>query len=255
MVAGAKSEEVKLPIPFYLIGHPQGIVLFDSGLALEFPEQVNAWWLHRWMQKLLPYEFLTEDSAVEQLKKRGISPEQVRFIILSHLHYDHSSGVQDFPNARIVISKKEWESSKVGRWRALMRGIMLQALKGIEDRLLLIDYASGSPWGPFESSYDLFGDGSLILLSTPGHTPGSQSLLVTLGSGKKVLLTGDAVWVRENYLWPSPKSWFIRHFEEKAKQSWDTTLRIKKYHDENPDTFIFPGHDPHLWGELPSEFQ
>jgi len=255
MVAGGKSEEIRIPIPFYVIRHTQGVVLFDSGLGVEFPDQVNAWWGHRWSQKLLPFEFRKEEAAVEQMKRMGIPPDEVRFIILSHLHNDHASGIQDFPKAKIVLSKKEWESLPKSRWRARLKGIMLEPLKGVRERLQLIDYSKGIAHGPFESSHDFFGDGSLILLSTPGHTPGSQSLLVSLSSGLKILLTGDAVWVRENYLWPSPKSWFIRTFEEDASQAWKTTLQLRKFHEENPEVLIIPGHDPHLWGELSSEYR
>lgn len=254
MAAGAPSEAVKLPIPFYVIRHSRGVVLFDSGLSLEFPGQVQGWWLHRWFQKILPFTLKEEETAVRRLEKMGIKPEDVKMIVVSHLHYDHSSGLQDFPNAKVVLSKAEWENSRVGRTRALFRGILKEALKGVENRLQLVEYAETTAVPPFEGSYDLMGDGSLMLLSTPGHTPGHQSLLVTLASGKKILLTGDAVWVRENYLESKPKSWIIRHFEEKAGRAWKTTLEIKQFHEEHPEVEIIPGHDPHLWPELPVEF-
>ena len=78
---------------------------------------------------------------------------------------------------------------------------------------------------------------------------------VTFDSGKKVLLTGDAVWLRENYLRPAPKSWFIRTFEEDEGQAWQTTLKIRKFAEENPDVLIIPGHDPTLWDRLPPEIK
>jgi len=255
MVAGGPSEEVRIPIPFYVILHPQGVVLFDSGLGEDFREQVHGWWAHRLFQLLLPYQFKKSDAAVQQLKRMGIPPEAVRVLVVSHMHLDHVGGLRDFPNATVVVSRTEWESANVGRWRARLRGVMKEQLEGIEKRLRLVDFQPGTAVGPFDASDDLFGDGSLILLPTPGHTPGHESLLVTLGSGKRVFLTGDAVWVRENYLRPAPKSWFIRHFEENCDEAWETTLKIKEFSEKNPDVLIIPGHDPHVWKELPEEMR
>lgn len=255
MVDGAASESVKIPIPFYVIRHPQGIILFDSGFGEDFRDQVHGWWAHRLFQLLLPYQFKRSDAAVEQLKKIGIPPEAVRTIIVSHLHLDHAGGLRDFPEASIVLSRGEWEHANVGRWLARLRGVMKEQLEGIEKRLWIIDYQPGTAYEPFDASVDLFGDGSLILLSTPGHTPGHQSLLVTTGSGKKVLLAGDAVWARENYTIPAPKGWIIRHLEENADEAWETTLKIQKFSQMYPDVLIIPGHDPHLWKEIPSEIR
>ncbi len=78
---------------------------------------------------------------------------------------------------------------------------------------------------------------------------------VTFDSGKKVLLTGDAVWLRENYLRPAPKSWFIRTFEENGPEAWATTQKISQFSKENPDVLIVPGHDPFVWKELPPELK
>lgn len=253
MVSGGESRTVKIPIPVYVIRHPKGVFLFDSGLGRDFANEVGG--VRRLSQLLLPSQFNREDAAVVQLKKIGIPPESVRYIVVSHLHYDHAGGLRDFPEARVVVSRAEWENANVGGLRAALRGIMPGQLAGVEKRLWLVDYGAGTSLDPFDASLDLFGDGSLLLLSTPGHTPGHQSLLVTLGSGKKVLLTGDAVWVRENYLRPVPKGWFIRHLEEKEGEAWATTLRIKKFHEENPGTFIIPGHDPNLWPTLPTVFR
>ncbi len=252
MVDGAASETVHIPIPFYVITHPQGIILFDSGLGEEFREQVHGWWVHRLFQLALPYEFKKSDAAAEQLKKLGIPPEAVRFIVVSHLHYDHAGGLRDFPNATIVVSRGEWEYANVGRWLARFRGVMTEQLEGIEKRLWIVDYQPGTAYGPFDASGDLFGDGSLILISTPGHTPGHQSLLVTTGLGRRVLLTGDAVWAQENYRVPAPKGWAVRHFEENGAEAWETTLKIQKFSQMYPDILIIPGHDPFLWKQLPS---
>lgn len=253
LVAGGVSEDVKLPIPFYVIRHPKGVVLFDSGLGLEYRRQVAGWWVSRFIERIFASEFSEDQAAVQQLRSAGIQPDDVAFIVISHLHYDHAGGLRDFPKAKIVVSRKEWENANVGRWKARARGVMIEQLAGISERLQLVDYPSDSTMGPFPGSFDLFGDGALVLLSTPGHTPGHQSLLVTTESGKKVLLTGDAVWVRENYEGPAPKSFFVRHLEEEEGLAWASTLAIHQFAEANPEVFVIPGHDPHLWKELPAE--
>lgn len=248
MVEGGAPEKIRIPIPFYVIRHPRGIVLFDSGLGVSFLEQSDAWWPHRLVNHFFPAEFQPKDAAVEQLKAEGIAPEDVTYVVVSHLHYDHAGGLLDFPKATIVVSRAEWEHANVGRWKARFRGVMSEQLSGLSGRVQAVDYGDGD-------RFDLFGDGALILLSTPGHTPGHQSLLVMTGSGRKVLLTGDAVWVRENYQRPAPKSFFIRHLEEDAGPAWASTLKIREFAEKNPDALIIPGHDPSVWKELPSEIR
>ncbi len=252
MVDGAVSEKVRIPIPFYVIRHPRGVVLFDSGLGTSFREQTEGWWVHRLFNSLLPSDFEDKDAAVNQLKEMEIAPEDVTHVVVSHLHYDHAGGLRDFPNATVVVSKAEWGHANVGRWKARFRGVMNEQLEGLAGRVQVVDYGNTKNK---EARFDLFGDGALVLLSTPGHTPGHQSLLVTTGSDKKVLLTGDAVWVRENYQRPAPKSFFIRHLEEDADAAWASTLKIREFAGKNPDALVIPGHDPRLWRELPDQIR
>lgn len=250
LVEGGGKRKVFLPIPVYLIQHERGTVLFDSGLGTRFDQEVESWWLNRLLQLPLPYYLKREETAVERLSGLQMPPSAVRAIVISHLHFDHAGGIRDFPEAEVVVSRAEWERLAGNRWLVRSRGIIAEQLEGAKP--WIIDYQPGTALGPFEASYDLFGDGSILLISTPGHTPGHQSLLVTLKSGKKVLLTGDAVWVGDNYLKPAPKGWKARLVEEDEKEAWRTTLMIRQFHEENPDILIIPGHDPDLWKGLHS---
>lgn len=285
LVQGGAEKNVKIPIPVYVIRHPQeGLILFDSGLGLNFKRQLEGWWVHRFFQRFLPYELGPGETAAEQLAQEGIDPKEVRTIVVSHLHYDHAGGIADFPNATIVVSEDEWRHADTNRWQAALRGYRKEQYQDLNNRVQLIEYSPGSVYGPFEASFDLFGDGSLILLETPGHTPGHQSLLVKnllacpegtgpvsgpppltaslaqkLAAGDQrgtpvrshppacdILLTGDAVWVPEGYQRPAPKGWKARFLEEERDEAWITTQKIHQFHRENPEVVILTGHDPEI---------
>ena len=131
MVTGGESRPIKIPIPFSIIRHPRGVVLFDAGLGRDCHEQVQGWWLNRLFESFLPSEFQPTEAAVSQLQQMGISPESVRTIVVSHLHYDHAGGIGDFPAATVVVARGEWENADVGRWKARLRGVMKGQLEGI----------------------------------------------------------------------------------------------------------------------------
>lgn len=122
-------------------------------------------------------------SVRDQLAQIGVRPEQISFVGVSHYHFDHSGQVADFPDATLLIGKLDWE-----------------ALSGRPDRAKPF-----SPWADGEgklqtvqNDHDVFGDGRVVMLATPGHTPGHHSLLVRLADTGPVLLTGDVYHFAEN---------------------------------------------------------
>lgn len=248
MVSGGEWKSVRIPIPFYVIRHPQkGLILFDSGLGEEFVSQEQSWWVHRLANSLLPLEFDSQkDPAALQLAREGIDPQDVRYIIISHLHYDHAGGLRDFPNAKIVVSREEWSQAHVDRWKARGRGVMRDQLEGLAHRLELVDYSKSIPFESFDKTIDFFQDGFLRLISTPGHAPGHQSLLVTPppSQGQPVLLTGDAAWVMENVTVPLPKSLLIQWMEEDGPLAWKTLKKLHEFSKNHPEIKIIPGHQP-----------
>ena len=246
MVSGGEWKSVRIPIPFYVIRHPQkGLILFDSGLGKEFVSQEQSWWVHRLANSLLPLEFDSQkDPAALQLAREGIDPQDVRYIIISHLHYDHAGGLRDFPNAKIVVSREEWTQAYVDRWKARGRGVMSKQLEGLAHRLELVDYSKGVPFENFEKTVDLFQDGFLRVIFTPGHTPGHQSLLLTPPQGQPILFTGDAAWAMENIEKPAPKSWIVRTFEEESSSAWKSLQELHIFFKKHPEVKIVTGHQP-----------
>src|SRR5205814_1781685 len=127
----------------------------------------------------------------EQLRELGVEPREVKRVVMTHLHADHTSGMRLLPNARFVIARREWKAARAGG--AVTKGYVGHHLPP-EERVELVDFeAGGEPHGPFASTIDLLGDGSVRLVSTPGHTPGHMSVLLT-GRGREVLVVGDAAY-------------------------------------------------------------
>lgn len=158
----------------YLIKHAQGWFLWDTGISDAVaampnglaPGDPKAVYWHR------------SKTLVAQLDQLGVKPSDVKAMAVSHTHPDHIGNVELFPTAMLYVQKAEYE------WPGANN----------EPR-----FKPGHPVTELEGDRDIFGDGSVTALSTPGHTPGHQSLLVKLPKTGAVVLSGDAVHFRDNW--------------------------------------------------------
>jgi len=172
-----------LPVNVVAIEHPAGVCLFDTG---QEAAAARAGYFPRWhpFHRLSRFELAEEDEAAPQLERLGL--DGVRWVVLSHLHTDHAGGLGGLAATEVLISRVEWE-----RARGLLgqvRGYLPQYWPGwVMPRL--VDFSEPAI-GPFTGSEDVAGDGRLVLVPTPGHTPGHMSLLVRDGA-LRVLLGGD----------------------------------------------------------------
>jgi glyoxylase-like metal-dependent hydrolase (beta-lactamase superfamily II) len=175
-----------LPVNAFLVEHPDGLCLFDTG---QTARAASPDYFPRWQPffRLARFELEPEDEASAQLARIGASPADVRWVVLSHLHTDHAGGIAPFTSAEVIVSRLEWESAQGLRGR--IRGYLPQEWP---ERLAprLVDF-DGIAFGPFSASYDVAGDGHLLLVPLPGHTRGHAALLVQAGT-RKWLLGGDA---------------------------------------------------------------
>jgi N-acyl homoserine lactone hydrolase len=180
-------EPFDVPVPYFLIEHPKGYVLFDTGNALEVAQDKNK----HWKGIVQAYDpVMKEDEwCVNQIKKVGVKPEDIKYVILSHLHLDHAGGVGHFPNAKYIVQRDELHFAYVPDY--YMKGAYIRA-----------DFDKDVDWFILEGwrndKFDVFGDGSLIIYFTPGHTPGHQSLLVNLEKDGPMFLTADSCYTSEN---------------------------------------------------------
>jgi N-acyl homoserine lactone hydrolase len=154
----------------YLIKHGDEYLLWDTGHAMTMPNVAP------------------KVSLVDLLAKIDLKPDQIKYVGISHYHADHTGQVNSFPNATLLIGKGDWEAIASPK-----------PAEGVNFRPFEIWIKGEGKLEPVALDKDVFGDGSVIMLNTPGHTPGHHSLLVKLPQMGNVILSGDAAHFRENY--------------------------------------------------------
>lgn len=225
------SGKLTIPMPSFLIEHPRGLVLFDTGIAPEAIDDPVA----LYGQELADGLGIsgTEDQKIDkQIEALGYKLSDVTHVVSSHLHFDHNGGHHLFPDAKFYVGQGELEFA---HWPAPIGAFCYR-----EDQLARI---RNFDWRVVPGvDVDLFGDGSLVLLHMPGHTPGELSLKVRLAS-RTFLLTGDAVHLRAalELEYHFPIDWDTR-------VALNTLQRIKRIR-ESEDATVWITHDPDDWAE------
>ncbi len=238
-------EDRPLVASAYLLEHPTaGRVVIDPGYGRRtaaHPEEVPG----RSGAKFAGLEMGIP--LADQLQSQGVDPASVGTIFVTHMHTDHAAGIEDFPAATVVIDPAEWAFG--GRRSALHATIPLPEMETIPTRELTFP---DGPYGPFPEHEDVFGDGSLIALRTPGHTPGHTSFLVQL-SDRRVLITGDVAWFDEHWEGPALKGRFTRKVVEVDwRRSAQAQWWIHQLQQDDPELVVLSGHDPANLERLPT---
>ena len=219
---------IRVPIPSYLIEHPKGLVLFDSGMHPD--AQRDPAGRLGLAASVFDVHFRPGEEISARLESIGVRPEKIDFLVTSHLHFDHTGGHALIPNARLVVQRREWEAGHDPD--GIARNFYAPK-----------DYDLGHDVVAADGEHDLFGDGRVVCVPTYGHTPGHQSLRVRLDSGD-VILTGDACYLRrtlDDLHLPSIV------FDEAAMRESLARLRALRARGAR----IFYGHDPEFWAGVP----
>ncbi|MEO8039220.1 MAG: N-acyl homoserine lactonase family protein, partial [Betaproteobacteria bacterium] len=183
-----KSRQITIPVSMWIIEHPKGLVVFDTGNNVAVSEDCKAYWAPGNCDFLKPSQ-KREDVIDMQLKKLGYSVDKVKVVVTSHSHLDHIGNVEMFPKAIHVLQKAELYQAW---WPEKFQGRTTPGSFVMAD----IDNAREFNYLELNGDYDLFGDGSIIILQTPGHTIGHQSMKVKTASGQSIIISQDAVWMQ-----------------------------------------------------------
>lgn len=244
MIKGGRLLSIRCPAICALIEHPaRGHLLFDTGYSRhvlkgvrKFPMNLYSW--------VTPIDFQEQESAKEQLKARGLTPDAIKTIILSHFHIDHMGGLRDFPNAAYICSRKAIQSTRNVRGMKALFSAYMPDLEpsDFEDRTKMLEQpACPLSYPGFEKGYDLFGDGSIVAVDLPGHAAGQIGLFLRTEK-QTVLLAADACWTSRIYrecLLPHPLAKCIIH----DYAAFVSTLeKLYRLHQLRPDIKIIPSH-------------
>ena len=238
-----------VPCPVFLVQHPgAGAFLVDTGLhpsvAARPHENMGRAWARFAKPRLEPGRDIPA-----QLRERGHDANTIPLVVLTHLHQDHASGISAFPNSTFVVTDAEWEAATSDP-RPLLRGYRPAQFDYVFDyRTVSYAGASISSYSNFGRTFDLFGDGSVRLAHTPGHSAGHQSVICRLRD-RDFVIAGDAV-----YTWrqleggpPAPR--------QVDPHQWRRSLQeLQLFHRQYPQAVIVPGHDPAYWRALSPRYE
>lgn len=227
------GEEYEIPVPWYLITHPKGHVVIDGGNAKAAAEDPKGYW--GGISDVYWPVVADDQHVIPALQKAGFDPADVKWVVQSHLHLDHTgalSVIDQFPNAQVLCTRTEYEYAHAPDWFA-------------DGGYIKADYVKpGVPWvllDEGDDGYDLFGDGTLRLWRTPGHAPGHQSFEVNLPSGTTMLLTVDAAYTTDHW-----NEQALPGFVASVVDAVRSVQKLKRI-AARTDATVVTGHDPDAW--------
>lgn len=170
----------RLAAPCFLIQHPKGWLLWDTGLGDQYLNQ-------RFDDKKHGITEVVPVSLIAQLRQLGLTPDSITYVGLSHTHFDHTGNIALFSNATFLMQRSEYEFIQQ---RPLSSAVDQSTFSILKDKHKIL----------LKGDYDVFGDHTVLILFTPGHTPGHESLEIVLPNQGVIVLSGDLYHTRQAYL-------------------------------------------------------
>lgn len=215
--------KTRVPACVFLIDHPVGLALFDTGFSDRFVDMEGG------LGKIV--DMPEEHPIAARLEALEVDPANIEWVINSHLHLDHAGGNRMLPNATVVVQESEWDFGSAGE----------------DGAYAAEDFDTGQPVKKVRGEFDLFGDGTVTVFPTPGHTPGHQSCRVKTATGDAVL-AGDCCNFRRSLdeMRLPEQVYNADHYRGSLEAL--SALRLA-------GATIFYGHDPDFWASVPQAKQ
>jgi N-acyl homoserine lactone hydrolase len=245
-----KRDPNVIPIPAFLIRHPSaGAILVDTGLhpsiATDGKENFGGLGNRIGKPSLKPGE-----DVPAQLRKLGLDPGEIPVVVMTHLHSDHTSAISEFSKSTFVVSEREWEAGARGSNPAL-NGYRRQHFDYAFDyRTVDFDRAGNDSYASFGRTFDLFGDGSIHLAFTPGHSAGHISVICRLKRDDFVI-GGDAMYMLAQLEGDAP----LPPRPADAHNFRRSLQELRLFHSQFPAAVITPGHDPEFYAKLSARYE
>jgi N-acyl homoserine lactone hydrolase len=238
-----------IPVPAFLVTHPSaGHFVVDTGLHPSVTAKPSAN-LGRTVARFGRPELDAGQDLPAQLRSKGVDPKGIGTVVMTHLHFDHASGMSEFAGASFIVSDREWEAATTES-RPFFHGYRpAQYDYAFDYRTIDFDGPSVASYATFGRTFDLFGDGSVRLAYTPGHTAGHQSVICRLRD-RDLVIAGDAIYTLAQLddAPPPPRP--------EDPHTWRRSLQeLRLFHQRYPQAVIVPGHDARSWAELKRRYE
>ncbi len=243
-VAEASSARWKYAIAAIAVKHPAGLLIIDPGFGDSIGDDLRR--AGPFVMSVMGTE-RSKTSIRKAMEAAGMDVADARFAAITHAHWDHTGGLGDLRNARVLVAKTELEWTRPFT-RFFDHGVMPHHLKRAKERLFEFEF-SGPAIDGFEGTFDLFGDGAVVAVPLPGHTPGSTGFLVRGPKGVTWLFSGDTTWTFRGVELPAHK--FLRAFDSDLDALSSSIGRLHAFLENRPDVKVIPAHDGDALSALP----
>ncbi|MCA9651941.1 MAG: MBL fold metallo-hydrolase [Myxococcales bacterium] len=231
-----------------VVRHPEGTVAIDAGNSTNLKEEIQVYEgrTYRWL-RALPARLRPRESLADRFGEAGVDPGALRWVLPTHAHLDHLGGVLDLPPTPVLLSEPEQALVAEAREHVITE-VMPAHAHGVEGHEEALRF-DGGPYEIFDRHADLFGDGSVVVVPMPGHTPGSVAVFVNLPDGTRLLHVGDAVNDRSQIERLRGRASIMRRTDMDEPQANDNVARLHELQRRIPELRIIPAHERRAWAE------
>jgi glyoxylase-like metal-dependent hydrolase (beta-lactamase superfamily II) len=244
-VAQLTSDTWAYTIGSVLIRHPAGLVVLDPAFSRDVEGDLATM---PGLVQLLMGSAAGKTPLVTVMERAGVDPHDVRFALATHAHWDHVGALRDLPQAKVLLPRAELEWARTLD-RAMAGGVLTHHLADVKERLFLFDYTGPARDG-FDRSFDVFGDGSVVAVPLPGHTPGSAGFFVEGDDGHTWLFSGDTSWTRRGVEAPAHKNPLVPIDDDLEATARSLGL-LHALVEHRSDVVVVPAHDASAFEQLP----
>ncbi len=233
-----------------MLRHPEaGTILVDAGNSSDFRAEIEPYHgrTKRWLA-VFPGPLKPKQPLGEQIAQMGIDPKGIRAVVPTHAHLDHLGGVLDLPPIDVWVDAPEAEVIEHGQHEVTFDVLPAHA-QAVAGRLRPLPFVD-EPYEIFDRHADLFGDGSVVAVPLPGHTPGSVGVFVRLPDGRRVFHVGDAVNERSQITKLRGKSPAMRRTDRDATKAHHTIGQLHALARLDPSILMLPAHERAAWRDV-----